>query len=150
PRAAERLVRTALAGVPTELVSRVCDVAAGNPFFLEELVRAIAAGTPEAIPETLVAVVQSRLEVLEDPPRRILRAASVLGRTFWLDGVRELLGSGMSAAEIEAWTASLVDRELVARTPPAEGSAEAGYAFRHAVLREAAYAMLTEDDRTLG
>ena len=93
-------------------------------------------------------MVQARLDALEPDARRVLRAASVFGQTFWRGGVAALLGETEPAG---ARLAHLVERELdrgaarVARVP-----GEAEYAFRHALVREAAYAMLTDADRALG
>src|SRR5262249_3193684 len=41
-------------------------------------------------------------------------------------------------------------RELVTRLPQAVFCGETEYAFRHALVREAAYGMLTDEDRALG
>ena len=41
-------------------------------------------------------------------------------------------------------------RELIAKVPVSRFSDETEYQFRHAIVREAAYAMLTEADRQLG
>src|SRR6266700_3254343 len=49
--------------------------------------RAAAEGKGRAIPETVLAVVQGRLERLEVDARRVLRAASVYGQQFWRGGV---------------------------------------------------------------
>src|SRR5262249_26083172 len=82
-RAAQALAQAALGdGVPAERVAELVERSEGNPFYLEELVRTAAAGDWE-LPETLVAMMQARLEALEPEARRILRAASVFGRQFW-------------------------------------------------------------------
>jgi tetratricopeptide (TPR) repeat protein len=44
----------------------------------------------------------------------------------------------------------LTSRELVARAPSIEGRSGVEFSFAHALVREAAYAMLTEEDRVLG
>lgn len=38
-------------------------------------------------------MVATRLEALEPEARRVLRACSVFGETFWPEGVQRLLGS---------------------------------------------------------
>src|SRR6185436_5001099 len=104
-----------------EIVAR----AGGNAFYLEEIVRSIAesgaAGrtTPSgrsasAMPDTVLAMVQARLEGLEPEARQVLRAASVFGESFWAGGVRALLEDDRS---IE-WLAVLRDRELVVAREP--------------------------------
>src|SRR5262249_25571382 len=82
-RSSEKLVRLALGeSAKSEDVRRIVGLAAGNPLYLEELVRAAAEGRGD-LPETVLAIVQSRIEGLESDARRILRAASVFGETFW-------------------------------------------------------------------
>jgi len=124
--------------------------AEGNPFYLEELIRAVAERRGEALPETVVAMVQARLGRLLDDERRLLRAASVFGEVFWPDGVTALLGSAVPAPAIHRLLGALVERELLVRRPDSRFAGREELAFRHALLREAAYAMLTEADRILG
>jgi tetratricopeptide (TPR) repeat protein len=51
---------------------------------------------------------------------------------------------------VRSWLDELVERELIARAPKCRFTGEDEYQFRHAIVREAAYAMLTEADRKLG
>jgi tetratricopeptide (TPR) repeat protein len=146
-RAAERLVRDVLGYASTALVDRLVERAAGNAFYLEELIRTVSEGR-EDLPATVVAMVQSRLGALEDGERRILRAASVFGETFWEGSVRALLGD--DAIDLGARLDDFAQRELLTRHDQSRLSGEVEYVFRHALVREGAYAMLTEDDRKLG
>ncbi len=92
-RASERLVRQVLGeDVAPELVAMIVDRADGNAFYLEEQLRAVADGKGADLPETVVAMVQARIEALDIEARRALRAASVFGQTFWPGGVRRSLG----------------------------------------------------------
>jgi serine/threonine protein kinase/tetratricopeptide (TPR) repeat protein len=146
-KASEQLAHEVLgASVPDEIVRRVVERADGNAFYLEELIRAVADRRDEVLPESVVAMVQARLEKLPSEARRVLRAASVFGQTFWRGGVAVLLG----ATSITDWLHFLDEQELVARQPTSRYQAEEEYVFRHALLRDGAYAMLTPDDRTLG
>jgi tetratricopeptide (TPR) repeat protein/predicted Ser/Thr protein kinase len=143
-RASERLARQVLGdGATAEVLAALVDRADGNAFYLEEMIRAAVERRGDALPETVVAMVQSRLEALAPEARRALRAASVFGDTFWRGGVVAVLSDPEAAAPL----AVLAERELV--SPPREGKfpGEAEHAFRHALVREAAYAMLTDDDR---
>jgi tetratricopeptide (TPR) repeat protein len=153
-RAAESLVRHALGdAVPQEMVDRIVDRAAGNAFFLEELVRASSTEAGDALPESVLAMVQARLEKLDPEERRLLRGASVLGRTFWRGGAAALLGDGERAAtarDVDDVLDRLTARELVSRRVHSSLSGEIEYAFRHEIVREASYAMLTGRDRRAG
>jgi tetratricopeptide (TPR) repeat protein len=82
--------------------------------------------------------------------RRLVRAASVFGPAFWRGGVEVLLGGPVAAAGLDARLAALEARELVSRRTPARFRDEREYVFRHALLRDAAYATLTADDRRTG
>jgi tetratricopeptide (TPR) repeat protein len=102
------------------------------------------------MPETVLASVQGRLERLEVDARRVLRAASVFGQQFWRGGVTKLLGGEARDSTVRAWLDELVERELIVRAPVSRFTSEDEYQYRHATVREAAYGMLTESDRTLG
>ncbi|MCA9673158.1 MAG: protein kinase, partial [Myxococcales bacterium] len=149
-----QLVRRALGeGVDDETVARVVERSAGNPFFLEELIRALADGRGADLPETVLAMLQARLERIEPEARLVLRAGSVFGRVFWRGGVDRLLGSGDDKTlPVSDWLAVLCERELIEQhaTSRFRPHDEQQFAFRHALLRDAAYAMLTERDRQLG
>ncbi len=146
-RAGERLVRRVLGeATSAETVREIIERADGNAFYLEELIRAVAGGKGGAMPETVLAMIQARLEALDAEARRVLRAASVFGQTFWEGGVSALLGG----APVDGWLRSLVERELCAESHGGRFPGETEYAFRHALIREAAYTMLTEGDMVLG
>lgn len=150
-KASDRLVRQALGEKAHQgLVDRIVAQAQGNTFYLEELVRAAAEGRGEEFPETIVAMVQSRLHSLEDWDRRILRAASIFGDVFWADGLRALLGKSEAISSVIDKLNRLVGREILAVRPESHFSGDDEYAFRHALVREGAFAMLTPEDRTLG
>ena len=178
-RASEKLVAQILPDASPDVVAHLVSQSSGNALYLEELIRAHAertvAGTRDQAPATVLAMVQSRLERLEPEARRVLRAASVFGEVFSSEGVTALLGGEASrgraatprtSGAVVDWLRTLVEREVVVRrgarltdypavsssTTAPEGArrAEPEYAFRHALLREAAYGMLTDEDRVLG
>ncbi len=147
--AAERLVRDALGtSVDGDVVTAVVERATGNPFHLEELVRAVVAGNgPAALPDSILGMIQSRLLQLSLLQRRVLRAASVFGETCWAGGITTLLGEGATVDEVQAGLRELVAEEILLRRTTPRVAGEAEYAFRHALVRDAAYAMLTDRDR---
>ncbi|WP_437815179.1 serine/threonine-protein kinase [Sorangium sp. So ce1078] len=151
PRAAERLVRHALGDAASApQVAALVERAAGNAFYLEELIRAVAEGQGEALPETVLAMVQARLAALAPAARRVLRAASVFGEVFWPTGLSRVLGGESPMASVAASLAALVDQEILVRHDQSRFPGEDELAFRHALLREGAYATLTEADRARG
>jgi len=150
-KAGERLVRQVLGdAVGPETIERLVKQADGNAFYLEELIRAAAEGKDKALPETVLAMVETRLGRLAVEARRVLRAASVFGEVCWEGGVVVLLGGAMGATMVGEWLASLVDQEVLTVRPASRFSGDRELKFRHALLREGAYATLTEEDKRLG
>ncbi len=148
-KAAAQLVASSLGdAADEETVARITAQAEGNAFYLEELIR--AARHPHAgpaLPEPVLAMVQTRLEALDPETRRMLRAASVFGEVFWPGGVAALL-AGPSLDP--TWATLIATRDLVVRRAGSRFAGDEELAFRNAILREAAYAMLTPGDRALG
>ena len=176
-RAGERLVREVLGeDFDPAQAARLLDRAAGNVFYLEELIRAYAEGSGRApartgvtappppassgslpdgdqawsLPGTVLAMVEARLERLDPMARRVLRAASIFGEAFWRGGVLALTGGDYKASEADDWLAELSRREIVQRRDVSRFPSEHEYQFRHALVRDGAYQMLTVEDRTLG
>ena len=150
-RAASRaMVREVLgAGVPEATVEAIVTRAGGNAFYLEELIRAVAQARGAALPETLVAMMNARLDALDPDARRVLRGASVFGDAFWLGGLEAMLSDVGSTRSIEGWLRVLADEEVIELRRESRFHGEVEYAFRHALIREAAYATLIPRDRTL-
>jgi tetratricopeptide (TPR) repeat protein len=152
--AAAKLVQNALGdAIDADRVGTLVQHAGGNAFYLEELIRAAAAGHSDgnALPETVLGMVETRLASLDSEARRLLRAGSVWGHRFCTSGALALLGEETH----EVWQevlADLVEHEILTQVPHAEQrfAGEDEHAFRHALIREAAYAMLTERDRVAG
>jgi hypothetical protein len=145
PRAARSLVAAVLGdGVPAETVERLVERADGNPFFLEELVRVMGEGRGADLPESVLAMIEARLASLDAETRRVLRAASILGARAPRGAILALLGAEGRPAPIDERLRELADRELLLVREPGE------HAFRSALVREAAYAMTTDEDRRVG
>jgi tetratricopeptide (TPR) repeat protein len=150
-RGSEQLVRSALgADVDHETVAQIVSRAGGNAYYLEELVRSTVDGRTNQLPDTVLAMSQERLIHLDTEARRVLRAASVFGQTFWPPGLLMLLGEPASPERLDEWLEVLVAEELVSKRDRGNFPDTAEYRFRHSLVREAAYATLTDDDRRLG
>ncbi|MEJ7732647.1 MAG: AAA family ATPase [Polyangiaceae bacterium] len=147
----EQLVRAVLGDdIDAATVARLAERAGGNAFYLEELIRAVVEGRGEMLPETVLAMVQARLETLPGAARLLLRAASVFGQIFWPGGLCTLVGEEADPATVAGALAELCEREVVVRRGEGRFPGEDEHIFRHALLREAAYSMLTDADRMLG
>lgn len=92
-KVSERIVKDLLGDrADAALTAGIVERAAGNAFFIEELVRAVAEGRVDETPDSVLAVVQSRLEAIVPEARRVLRAASIFGQSFTRAGVEALVG----------------------------------------------------------
>ncbi|WP_437961754.1 protein kinase [Sorangium sp. So ce119] len=150
PRASERLVRSVFGDeLARSEVARLVEHADGHPFFLEELMRARAEGRSD-LPPTVVALMHTRIEALPAEARRTLRAASLFGGSFWPEGVRQLLGAGTPIESVDRWLKGLLEEELIARRSGSRYPGHDELTFRHALVRDAAYGMLTDGDRRAG
>jgi serine/threonine protein kinase len=146
--AQEVLQRTLGHAPDAEAVHRVVAQSAGHPLYLEELIRAVAEGRRDALPETVLAMLMARLSQLDAGARQVLRAASVFGETFTRDGLAALLRDER-AVDVSATLAMLVRTEFVEPQRDGRGTAHERFKFRHALVRDAAYSLLTEDNRVI-
>jgi serine/threonine protein kinase/tetratricopeptide (TPR) repeat protein len=148
-RLAQEVLQRALGHAPdTEAVHRVVAQSAGHPLYLEELIRAVAEGRRDALPETVLAMLMARLSQLDAGARQVLRAVSVFGETFTRDGLAALLRDER-AVDVSATLALLVRTEFVEPQREGRGTAQERFKFRHALVRDAAYSLLTEDNRVI-
>jgi DNA-binding CsgD family transcriptional regulator len=131
---------TALAAGPLEAASleTIIRRAEGNAYYAEELLAASTCGTD--LPAGLADLLLARLQRLSPDGQRVIHAAAVAGRRVDDDIVR--LACGLDETEYEAAV-----REAVANQQLVPDG-DQGYAFRHALLREAAYADLLPGERT--
>jgi eukaryotic-like serine/threonine-protein kinase len=148
PAAASMLVHQMLGdSIDAALAARIIERAEGNAFYLEEMIRAVADGRSDALPDTVLAMVQARLDVLSVEERAVLRAASVLGETFWQRGVEALLDGGPYQAQVSTCLKTIISREILTASRVSRFPGEKELAFRHALLRDGAYALWAESDR---
>lgn len=152
-KACARIVGSLLDTADATQVALIVKRAEGNPFVLEEVVRAAAEGLDisrgSATP-TVLAMAQARFDAIGGDAKRVLRAGAVFGETFAAEGVHALIGGDERA--LTEWLDILSAREVVfprARTTPTGIGAALPYewSFRHALLRDAAYELLTDEDR---
>ncbi len=143
PLAAERLVAAALPNADAHVRMSIVRRAGGNALFLEELVRSAADGRDE-LPLTVQALVQARLDRMSQDVRQVLRAGSVFGQSFWTGGVESLIGH---TAEEEL--ADLTSSEIITRQQTSRIAGQEEWIFRQSVVRDAAYASILEEDRSV-
>jgi class 3 adenylate cyclase/predicted ATPase len=148
----EKLLDRALGGAElgAHARARIAEASEGNPLFLEQMLAMVTERGPAAdeevpIPPSIHALLAARLDGLAAGERAVVERASVMGRTFSWEAVRDLLPEEAHAGLGEQLMA-LVHKELV--TPEPSGAArEHSFRFRHILIRDAAYAALPKETR---
>ena len=124
-----------------EMVDLIFDRSEGNAFFVEELVRTVRDGARETdLPPSLRDVLLSRAEQLSGPAQRLLRTAAVAGR--WVPERLLVEVAAVSPTELYEALREAVDASLLL----VDGTGR-GYAFRHALTRDAVYGDLLPGER---
>jgi class 3 adenylate cyclase/tetratricopeptide (TPR) repeat protein len=140
---------------------RIGETAEGNPLFVEELVamlvdqgvlrrenggwRAADELHTVSVPPSISALVAARLDHLEPLERDLIGRASVVGKIFQRSAVTEL-SPPEGRSELGSRLMTLVRKELVRPDRSATMGDEA-FRFRHLLVRDAAYASLTKEQR---
>jgi class 3 adenylate cyclase/tetratricopeptide (TPR) repeat protein len=126
-----------------ELRGRISRAAGGNPLFLTEMVAMVLASEGEvAVPPTLHALLEARLDQLDQPERQVLERGAVEGEVFHRGAVRALSTDGQVTPRL----AALVRRELI-RPDRSQLPADDAFRFRHVLIRDAAYQALPKATR---
>jgi len=141
--------------LPAALRAEIVERSAGTPLFCEEFIQMLidegrlvhegkswrAAGPMGEIrvPHSIQAVLAARLDSLPDAEKSVLQAASVVGERFEVAQVRDLAGGSGAEAALD----SLRRKGLVTG---GDGTREE-MAFRHILVRDAAYASLPKSAR---
>lgn len=140
--------------LPTDFLHLVLGKAEGNPFFLEELMRmlidtgvlvqrnggwqVVAALEQLRIPDTVQALVGARVDDLPEGEKRVLQAASVVGRIFWGGALVEMFPQ-LPASTVAATLGYLERREFIVERGAPVFAGEREYSFRNILTREVAY-----------
>jgi len=132
-------------GVRGELLSK----ADGVPLFLEELTRTVLDRTADeaeqasfAIPNTLRGLLASRLDRLSPGALETIHLASAFSREFHFDLLAKV--SEKTTAALQEDLKELLDAGLVYRQRTISSET---YAFRHALVADAAYDSILRSDR---
>jgi DNA-binding CsgD family transcriptional regulator/tetratricopeptide (TPR) repeat protein len=112
----------------------------GNPYFTEELVATRAAGLDGAVPQSLRAVLLTRMALVSEPARHVLRIVATAEDE--VDHTVLQHAAGLDNSQISAAVHELLDAHVLVREHG--GSA---YGFRHALAREAVYSELLAPER---
>jgi class 3 adenylate cyclase len=122
------------------LVSTLCDVTEGNPFFLDETLRLLranpSAGLQEriasglAIPDSVREAIRKKVAPLSSDARDTIEVASVIGREFDIHLLSQV--SGLATGDCVARLAEAVSHNIVKDL----GDAAGRFRFTHAMIPE--------------
>jgi eukaryotic-like serine/threonine-protein kinase len=122
------------------MVESIALQSAGLPLFAEELARISAAGREASDAPTIEAAMQVHLDALDDFGREAAARLAVFGQMGWDAGL-EALGVANAAQVVRELAAA----EILVEQAHARFAGTREFAFKHALMREVAYASLGED-----
>jgi class 3 adenylate cyclase len=145
---AEQLADLLLADLPlgTQTRRHILAIAEGNPLYLEE-VAALAreANGTVRVPPTIRALLQARLDLLNDAERTVIERGAVEGKVFHKGSVTALTPPAARDG-VGHHLLALVRKELV-RPDHSQIAGEDAYRFRHLLIRDTAYDALPKASR---
>jgi class 3 adenylate cyclase/tetratricopeptide (TPR) repeat protein len=143
--------------VSPEVTELIVTKASGNPLFIEELAHGllengsikkedglyVLAGKPSEleVPDTIQGIIASRLDRLAEDLKRLMQAASVIGREF---AYRLLESITQMQEELKSSLSDLQESELIYEK---SFFPELEYIFKHALTQEVAYNSLLRKKR---
>jgi predicted ATPase/class 3 adenylate cyclase len=163
PAQTERLMLELLAipEMPGGLQQKILERSGGVPFYLEEILRMLidkgaiyreadhwrAVPGMEAVfqnvPDSLEGLILARFDRLDPLQRRVLQVASVIGKSFGLPLLEQVMRA-LSSEDIDPAVVELAEREFILPTP---GEPAADYSFRHVLMTEAIYNTMLRKER---
>jgi DNA-binding winged helix-turn-helix (wHTH) protein/tetratricopeptide (TPR) repeat protein len=126
---------------PEQVVEQLAQRTGGNPLFLEQILRESPLCVLDAPGRGLRAAIERHVQVLSEECRGTLRAASVLGREFSLEVLRDV--SSGNAERLLAGLQAAVASGVLQHRPGGLDS----YRFAHVLIREALYLELSIAER---
>jgi len=147
-----------VADIPAGMAHQILNKAEGNPFFLEEIVRRLieegalvreggrwrgtAVAPSMVLPDSLLALLSARIDSIPEREKQVLQEAAVVGKVFWAEPLERSVGEDVSEALL-----SLERRGLVSALTTSSLANLAEYGFKHALVRDVAYASLPKARR---
>jgi ATP/maltotriose-dependent transcriptional regulator MalT len=125
---------------PSGLTSEIMARSGGNAFYTEELTAAYIRGDRQLT--ALRGLLLTRVEALSRPAQQIVATTAVAGGRVDHDLLAEV--AGLAPDELVDLLREAIDQQILATDA---GSPGGGYAFRHALIREAVYEDLLQAQR---
>ncbi|MCC6850228.1 MAG: TOMM system kinase/cyclase fusion protein [Deltaproteobacteria bacterium] len=120
--------------LPAEMMDRIVERTDGVPLFVEEIAHAIGLDDEQAIPATLRELLTARLDTLSTSAHETVQFAAAIGREVPYAVLHAVLPRDEWVLRQDML--ELVDARLLFGRSV---GGEEGYAFRHALVRDAAY-----------
>jgi DNA-binding SARP family transcriptional activator len=114
--------------------SEILAGAAGNPLFLEQLLASALESGETTIPDSIHALLSARLDRLPEAERHVVQAAAAYGQSFPTGVVQSLV-----EVDVHPALMTLARRDFVEPEAP-DVFGDDVWAFRHALVRDEAYA----------
>jgi tetratricopeptide (TPR) repeat protein len=146
-----------LGGLDDRVRQRIAAAAEGNPLYVEQMVSmlvetgairresdrwvSVAADTDIAVPPTVQALVAARLDALKPDERAALEPASVIGLSFPVDALAELVPTEVND-RLSVCLGGLQTRQFVRQAED-----EHTYRFGHVVIRDTTYGSMLKRTR---
>lgn len=139
--------------IPESLCKFIIAKSGGNPFFIEEIVRRLIESgklakddklAPDSIqiPGSIDAAVTSRIDGLNKEAKYLLKIASIIGRSFPQELLKEIVKEKESYQHIDELEAA----EFLVKI---NKDNNVFYAFRHVLFQEVAYNSLLKSERII-
>jgi class 3 adenylate cyclase len=126
---------------------RLAAASEGNPLFIEELVASVRErpdGKATDLPTSIRGLLAARLDGLPAAERSVLLDAAVVGKVFWRGALEREPGNGI---DLDEALDALEARDLIRRESLSWIEGEEQFAFKHVMIRDAAYATLPRATR---
>ncbi|MCB8942374.1 MAG: tetratricopeptide repeat protein [Ardenticatenaceae bacterium] len=154
--------RLGVAALPGPVADLILEKGGGNPFFSEELaftlrdtgyvtiINGACQVSPQvdfealSLPDTVQGIVMSRIDRLLPGEQLTLKVASVIGRFFAYNTLRDVYPIGEDKPRLPQYLQQLEQRALTTMDSP---EPELSYTFNHIITQEVAYNLLLYEQR---
>jgi hypothetical protein len=148
-RAVREIARSLIGPSATDAqLDQVAAQAAGSPLFAEELARLVSQGKGLSSAPTIEAAIQVSLDALDDSVRDAAARFTVFGLAGWDQGLESLYDPSMSGLHLtppDVLLGKMVTADLLIESAKTRFSGTKEYLFKHALIRDVAYAMLGDE-----
>ena len=143
--------------LPSPAFDAILDKSQGNPLFVEEVLQSLVASEQiaigeqgvavvdrlrvEDVPTTVQSIIQSRVDRIDEEPRRALQSAAVIGRVFSRNLLEKMIGGELDL-DRALWQLEQHDLVYLDRVVPEEE-----YSFKHVFTRDTVYRSLLRKRR---